>query len=79
MIQERTMVYPCNGICYVETFSFIQGTLDEAFVETCLSLFRSFLEEPVEPETSVSDEELHQDAIQNAIKNAETEISQFVD
>jgi len=79
VIQERTMVYPCNGICYVETFSFIQGTLDEAFVETCLSLFRSFLEEPVEPETSVSDEELHQDAIQNAIKNAETEISQFVD
>lgn len=79
VIQERTMIYPCNGICYVEMFSYIQGTLDETFVETCLNLFRSFLKEPIESETSaVSEEELYQQVISNAIQNAETEIEQFV-
>ena len=69
LIREKTLIYPYNGILYVETFSYMQGMIDETSVLDCLSLLRSFLNEPLQPETTESGpEEAYLDDIQDAEK-----------
>jgi len=76
LVQEKTLVYQKCGTLFLVTFSYIQGMVDELTVESCLSLFRSFLSEPVaQDETDPDPEESFQDDIENAAR----EINDYFD
>ena len=65
-ITEKTRAVISCGVMFIETVSYLEGTVDETFSQQCFSLFRSFRTEQVQEEAIPEEESDISESSENA-------------